>query len=241
MRLTCPNCGARYEIDDALIPAEGRDVQCSNCSTTWFHAGAVAIDRLGSAHSSPEPSSPAPEAPRRELDPSLRALLREEAEREERLRREEAEGLERQDEMALQDPAPTNATAPESQTQEPQAEDRQTLFPDIEEINAALQPQKAAQRPAPKQQSASQAAAPDVARRKGRNAGLLLSLGLGMIAIAVYSNATQLGEAVPTAAPFLTQYASGVDALRDQILDWLRETLPALQAQITGLIASFAQ
>lgn len=39
MRLTCPNCGARYEVDDALIPAEGRDVQCSDCFTTWFQAG----------------------------------------------------------------------------------------------------------------------------------------------------------------------------------------------------------
>jgi len=241
MRLTCPNCGARYEIDDALIPAEGRDVQCSNCSTNWFQSGAVAVDPLSAAPASPEPSSPAPEAPRRELDPSLRALLREEAEREERLRREEAEGLERQDEMALQDPAPTNAAAPEPRTPEPQTKDRATLLPDIEEINASLQPQKAAPRPAPKQQSASQATAPDAARRKGRNAGLLLSLGVGMIAIGVYSNAAQLGEAVPTAAPYLTQYANGVEALRDQILDWLRETLPALQAQIKALIASFTQ
>jgi predicted Zn finger-like uncharacterized protein len=39
MRLTCPNCGARYEVDDALIPPEGRDVQCSDCVTTWFQAG----------------------------------------------------------------------------------------------------------------------------------------------------------------------------------------------------------
>lgn len=39
MRLTCPNCGARYEVDDALIPPEGRDVQCSDCFTTWFQPG----------------------------------------------------------------------------------------------------------------------------------------------------------------------------------------------------------
>jgi len=36
MRLVCPNCEAQYDLDDALIPAEGRDVQCSNCATTWF-------------------------------------------------------------------------------------------------------------------------------------------------------------------------------------------------------------
>ena len=39
MRLTCPNCGARYEVDDSMIPPEGRDVQCSNCATTWFQPG----------------------------------------------------------------------------------------------------------------------------------------------------------------------------------------------------------
>lgn len=36
MRLTCPNCGAQYEVPDEVIPTEGRDVQCSNCGDTWF-------------------------------------------------------------------------------------------------------------------------------------------------------------------------------------------------------------
>ena len=38
MRITCPNCGAQYEVDDALIPESGRDVQCSNCGKGWFQA-----------------------------------------------------------------------------------------------------------------------------------------------------------------------------------------------------------
>ncbi|MEL6701097.1 MAG: zinc-ribbon domain-containing protein, partial [Pseudomonadota bacterium] len=36
VRLICPNCDAEYEVPDSVIPAEGRDVQCSNCGTTWF-------------------------------------------------------------------------------------------------------------------------------------------------------------------------------------------------------------
>lgn len=36
MRLICPNCDAQYDIDDDVIPQEGRDVECSNCSHTWF-------------------------------------------------------------------------------------------------------------------------------------------------------------------------------------------------------------
>lgn len=49
MRLTCPNCGAQYEVPDEVIPVEGRDVQCSNCGDTWFqlHPSAAASDDLG--------------------------------------------------------------------------------------------------------------------------------------------------------------------------------------------------
>ena len=36
MRLTCPNCKAQYEVDAAVIPAAGRDVQCSSCGITWL-------------------------------------------------------------------------------------------------------------------------------------------------------------------------------------------------------------
>ena len=39
MRITCPNCAAQYEVDDALIPEGGRDVQCSNCGKGWFQPG----------------------------------------------------------------------------------------------------------------------------------------------------------------------------------------------------------
>ncbi len=36
MRLSCPNCGAQYEVPVEIIPQDGRDVQCSNCGHTWF-------------------------------------------------------------------------------------------------------------------------------------------------------------------------------------------------------------
>jgi len=36
MRLTCPNCGAQYEVPNEAISPRGRDVQCSNCDTVWF-------------------------------------------------------------------------------------------------------------------------------------------------------------------------------------------------------------
>jgi len=43
MRLTCPNCDAQYEVDEAVIPDNGRDVQCSSCGHTWFQASAAEL------------------------------------------------------------------------------------------------------------------------------------------------------------------------------------------------------
>lgn len=43
MRLICPNCGAQYEVDDSVIPDNGRDVQCSNCGHTWYQRSAESI------------------------------------------------------------------------------------------------------------------------------------------------------------------------------------------------------
>ncbi|MFK7877963.1 MAG: zinc-ribbon domain-containing protein [Paracoccaceae bacterium] len=36
MRIVCPNCDAQYEVPAEIMPPEGRDVQCSNCGTTWM-------------------------------------------------------------------------------------------------------------------------------------------------------------------------------------------------------------
>ncbi len=44
MRLLCPNCDAQYEVDDSVIPKDGRDVQCSSCGQTWFQKSA---DQIG--------------------------------------------------------------------------------------------------------------------------------------------------------------------------------------------------
>ena len=46
MRLLCPNCDAQYEVDDSVIPKDGRDVQCSSCGQTWFQKSA---SQLGDA------------------------------------------------------------------------------------------------------------------------------------------------------------------------------------------------
>jgi predicted Zn finger-like uncharacterized protein len=59
MRLTCPNCGAEYEVPDDAIPEAGRDVQCSNCGHTWFETGAAEQTQ---AEDPPDPPAPRPPA-----------------------------------------------------------------------------------------------------------------------------------------------------------------------------------
>ena len=106
MRLTCPNCGAQYEVPEDIIPPEGRDVQCSNCGDTWYQlsAKALAAEQVQPPH---EPTTKAKgtasEPLKRNIDPQVSQILREEAEREAALRAARGEHLETQTEMGLED------------------------------------------------------------------------------------------------------------------------------------------
>lgn len=117
MRLTCPNCGAQYEVPPEAIPPAGREVQCSSCQTTWFERGAASApqplepwesrpavegdqeeeDDLAEVRSAPQPEA----APRPRVDPEVSRILREEAQREQEAR------------AAAADPAPAPIPAPE--------------------------------------------------------------------------------------------------------------------------------
>ena len=37
MIITCPNCNKQFKIDNALIPQEGRELQCGACNKVWFY------------------------------------------------------------------------------------------------------------------------------------------------------------------------------------------------------------
>ena len=37
MIISCPNCKKKFQIDEALIPNEGRDLQCGSCNNIWFY------------------------------------------------------------------------------------------------------------------------------------------------------------------------------------------------------------
>lgn len=61
MRITCPNCDAEYEVDEALIPPNGRDVQCSNCGKGWFQEPLTQEEPAAAVVPPPEPEPPAKE------------------------------------------------------------------------------------------------------------------------------------------------------------------------------------
>ena len=89
VRLSCPTCDAVYEVPAGALPADGRDVQCSNCGTVWFQKSgeppappsAAALDPAGEAGRKGDA-----DARRPPLSEEGRRILVEEAERERSLR-----------------------------------------------------------------------------------------------------------------------------------------------------------
>lgn len=244
MRLTCPNCGAQYEVPDEVIPKGGRDVQCSNCDNTWFQKWAgetveappppeakearpartetqAAIERPAAKPAAREPEMAAQSAmpggvaerPRtapaaeRSVDPTVASILREEAAREAELRAREAENLESQPDLGLEEPASkAPARKPRQPAEEQVKESRRSALPDIEELNSSLRGEASSEKADRDRQP----------RRKpdGFIRGFALVVILGVILILLYSNAQQIGEAVPEAEAALDSYVTLIDQAR---------------------------
>ncbi len=260
MRLTCPNCDAQYEVPDDVVPPEGRDVQCSNCGQTWYQhhpdhmpeeeaaiveATTPAPDEEVAPPQEPDPEpepvahdpEPEPEAPpatppRKELDPAVANILREEAEAEQALRRETSDPLESQPDLGLED-GPSEADAAAQRTlearkrmarmrgePEPMSEadvnaaaisSRRDLLPDIEEINSTLRTENG--RAGADDQAEIEAPTAKRKKRSFRNGFLLVLLVFVVLAL-IYVFAPQLAQQVPGVDPFLSAYVAWVDGLR---------------------------
>ncbi|WP_341863443.1 zinc-ribbon domain-containing protein [Gymnodinialimonas sp. 57CJ19] len=256
MRLTCPNCSARYEVDEAMVPPGGRDVQCSNCSQTWFQPGRRVPEAPVAPAAPEEPVEDTPqeeEAPavggeaaeepvqpeRRPVDASVSDILREEAEREARLRRAEAapEMAPQQEEMSLPEDQLSHRERRIAELENAEdafeteqisaavasaaAASRREEFPDIEEINSTLR--------ATGDRREEEASATDVdtiagpSRRRGSaRRGFLLVLVLAAIAAGIYVYAPLIKETVPQVAQVLDSYVEAVNSARFWLDDMAR-------------------
>jgi predicted Zn finger-like uncharacterized protein len=277
MRLICPNCDAQYEVDAGAIPDTGRDVQCSNCGHAWFQVRDVIADDLSDdLYREPEPEQvaevpaalaqtdakeyededPPPPPPiarpapvQRVLDPSVLAILREEAAHEMAARKAEAAGLEMQGDLGLPPPispvvgsaaaAAAESASAQTQTDErisatqgeprdpPRVAARRDLLPDIEEINSSLRPNDASVA------RGTAVVSTDSPAGSGFRSGFVLVLILAAIGIAVYVMAPQISAQIPGAADALASYVTFVDALR-QGLDGLMQRATGALNGLTG-------
>ncbi|SLN54069.1 zinc-ribbon domain-containing protein [Pseudooctadecabacter jejudonensis] len=191
------------------------------------------VDPEEAADDNAEPETVTPPQ-RRELDPEVADILRQEAEFEQAARAAQADPIETQPEMDLShDPdedrrsreardrlarlrgEPETATAAAAATTAAVAATvssqvdapRRELLPDIEEINSTLRP------------DAPPAAADgmeDGATTKsgGFRRGFVFIVALFLIALAVYVFAPQISAALPQVEPMLTAYVEWVNGLR---------------------------
>ena len=249
MRLTCPNCGAQYAVDPAVIPAEGRDVQCSSCGYTWFQLHP-------DAEVAPLEEPLLEEAlPRRAPDPEALNILREEADRERAARAAARAPLESQTELEIPlpaatapepgDPVAVPAAAPPPEAATPararsggigaltdderahRAAPRRKVLPDIEEINSTLSADGSGR--------AQVAVTARQAREaQGRRLGFGLAVGLFAALALLYVQGPRVAGAVPAFAPALDAYVAAIDDARRWLDGALRAAVEPIEAETGG-------
>lgn len=201
-----------------------------------------------------ELDAPATALPKRELEDSVRSILREEAQLEAEARRMEAQRLANRKaaaeaEMQVQPdlgletaPAVSSLTAtqrrlallrgedpespaPESPTEEPRLPARRDLLPDVEEITSTLQPSEL-------ENGADTGPVPPLplTRSGGFRTGFLISVVLLGAATLVYAGADRLSAAYPPAKAPLDRYVEAVDHARI----WVNTSLDQLTHKMKG-------
>lgn len=249
MRLTCPQCDAQYEVDVAVIPPDGRDVQCSNCGHTWFQKPDSTPDDAQPDPLDPDQDTALPGADaalpgpqRRSLDPSVVDLLRQEAELEQSARASASDtfGIESQPDLGLETGTSRHGTPRDrfaemhgitpptvQETREQGA--RRDLLPDVEEINSTLDHAAA--------EAADMRLDDDTDGDGTRNdfrRGFALVILLATVAVALYAYAPAIGKLHPTLAAGMDRYVAVVDAWRL----WANTAIPQALQGITEKLNS---
>ncbi|MRX49127.1 hypothetical protein GI374_01470 [Paracoccus sp. S-4012] len=210
MRVICPSCAAEYEVEDALIPASGREVECASCGHHWHQPGPrIVLRPEGAVVAAAEAEDDPPPLPPRAAPASAAALaiLREEAARELQARAAERPA----DEARAQVAAATRREAPADAPEVIEAElvEDDAPLPDPKAMAASLNwpdPQAVA----PPAATAAHRLPPRRRSNRGYDAGFGLVLALSLLAVGAYVAAPPLaGQG--RAGTALGEYRAAVD------------------------------
>lgn len=253
MRLICPNCDAEYEVDDGLVPPEGRDVQCSNCTTTWFQpfeapdGGGSVADAIGAATRA-NLAARQPSVSDADLE-----IIKGEVERETQARAASRQGdpLESQSDLGLTEaPAKTRETPPtvppvndetlsvstdgELAPAPRRSNDvKSAKLPDIEEINETLKPEVEEAKAAAEAQMQSEEQYPRSQGSSGFRLGFGFMLLVCLALLLLYIYAPQISDRVPALAGALESYVSMINGFRA----WLDRSVAGLVDRMTAASA----
>lgn len=185
------------------------------------------------------------ELTRRELDPNVAEILREEAARETAERADEGGGLETQPDLGLDGTEDSDAVRdrmdrlrglPEDDADEgeeiaaipPAAATRRDLLPDIEEINSTLTASS-------DRQMEDDEEIEEQRTRSGFRRGFILAVVVFALLALIYSQAPRIVDSLPQLEPALSAYVDAVNSLRlwvDGLMQKAVERLTALLSQL---------
>lgn len=220
-------------------PAKAEPVTVATPS--WSNAPDVAHPELLQAAD----QIPQPNPPRRGLDESLLAVLREEADRETAVRRSEIpRALESQSELGLEETTGATSAAKavrdrlarlRGQEAEPETTEKPTarrdLLPDIEEINSTLR--ASTENRSGDELTFAQSNSAKAAANTGFRSGFSLMLLIAVLLIAAYLAAPKIAAQLPATKGALDSYVVVVDAARVWLDSAMRMAISGLQ-NLTG-------
>ncbi len=264
MRLSCPTCHARYAVSASMIPAGGREVECSACGHVWFFVpnGQETADSAPSEPAPPdeqaqdmpspfeddaedgnpaaESDADAPIPPAHErMDPSALGVLRDEAARETSARAAERSATQPPEAAAPPNSDGAAVTPGPAQPRAPYLATPQPRAADDTPQTDRGSAEVSLRRQV-RERAAAEAATPPVAPRRGAGgrgfaAGLGLVIALAVLGALIYAGSEEIAAAWPPAEAALAAYVEAIDGARLWLAARAEESVTALVELIARL------
>lgn len=223
MLIKCPNCNAKYEVPNDIIPATGRDVQCSNCSKTWFVTGLsgkkTVKDKISKYEDQESGGLPTFETTEsflkdkstKDIDADVLEILKEEADLE--IRTREAD---RKASSAAQKPLSKRAV---KNSTKDNRKSHDKVLPNNIEIGTTLEETLTPNSPDE---------VPEKSKTKSGKVGFFIGLAIIVVCWAAFAYGDLITQSMPQAAAYMEIYKNYVDyllAMRDGVLKNLLEQI----------------